>query len=137
MELFICFQEPFWIALVFVDRLVSTDIYRAVLGTSEPTEPDVVAFAMRGLPTLLRGPIAGSMPRRDATLPPTRAARLHLTRDMLADSPLSPDVLEALADGREDRRSEARRARRAARDEAEERDRAIARLRRIEHHRHG
>jgi len=137
MDLFVTFQEPFWVAIVLVDDQVRTLVYRHVFGPSEPTEPDVVLFARHLLSRLLLGPQAAVLPRRDRGLPPTRAARLHLARDLVEVSIVDDDLLAALDQGRIDRRRARHADARGAADAAQERSRELARQKQREHHRHG
>jgi len=134
VDLFICFEEPFWIALVFVTERRGTKLFRHVFG-AEPTDPEVEAFVRERLAPLVAGDPAGFMVRAPEPLPSTRAARLRLVEETVSGDALTPDVREALARGRVTSLARRRAIARDERREAAERRRAIARDQARERHR--
>jgi hypothetical protein len=137
MDLFVCFCEPFWVALVLVDDGPRTVVYRHVFGSGEPTNAEVVAFAGVTLHALVAGRPAGMIPALDRHLPATRAARLRVARDAVAIPVVDSEMLDALAERRVIDRHDARAARRRAAEADQDRRHDLARARARDHHRHG
>jgi hypothetical protein len=137
MDLFVTFQEPFWVAIVLVADDARTLVHRHVFGPSEPTEPDVHLFVRHRLSPLLEEAPSAVLPRRDDRLPTTRAARLRLARDLVERPLIDEELSAALGAGRAERRRTRAALARAEAEVAKAHARELAREKQREHHRHG
>lgn len=132
----ICFEDPFWIALVEVEDEAHYQVARHVFGP-EPTQPEVEAFVLsdwRRLnfsPALAKDPNAPSAERR---INPKRQQRL-VKKELARSTVKSTKAQLALADQREAAVQERKAAAKKRKADAQERDFQLRTEKRKQKHR--